>query len=1418
MQNNNLQNLKSFSPIVYKKGRQSYLFAKQNNRLYRIVFSFSKPSMLVLTPEKIEPMTPEDVLLILSNYMGDNPAVEEKISYLSTLYKTFKENYIKNNSLNPQELYTKTCEIILNHPDFLTSYKEENTPSSSLQQKSLSHEEKTTPLPSAEKKTIQVYDFITPKQKIKKSKEEILPAFKKVQTQNNKTPSNEDKNGMITRTYEGKTFQISLTEPYSFYIVNEDKKTILSIEDFYIFFKHYQNEPQVTDKDAFLLEKLYFETTTSHKKTKYKPSKKYPSKYAIHVSYSHPKEEKKHPNLIDSQKVETQSIPVSTPIQAKTSVIEPTLEATPIQVKTKVIEPALEATPIQAKTRVIEPTLEATPIQAKTRVIEPALEPITGKLLMQKIISSIKKTPQKATPLQLFLGEDSTSTNFDIQIKIQHLKHAIKCNALSLKNQQSYQFDLGPEISTDGFLHFFSKGVHYILSLDEDKPCLIKKYLSSNIQLPIPLGMCKEILRKISYTNPSLLSEIEKAIEPIYTKIIAQQQSRYRSKNYPSFSQIEELRILESRFEKKELPQIILPVAINKNTIIAKYNHTYLKLCIKNNTPSFEAFENDVTRPMKLAEFTQLISDIQKTNTYRLVFNNKLTWVKKAFQKQMPSHQEDEKQSELKNENIPQFNLFPSFEQVTFGKSKNSEIQPVILSDRSIYARLSNIDYRIYFSPKYQFIAYEESLKRQLYQEELALILNKLEQTYTDAFLNHIGLKRHLSSLNKAPAPTQESNPKIEKEENLDTEQQNLEFELKSFLAPKKTVEDNLSIFLEIDAQPSDFKTYLKILELKDKLSHKNKGNSSTLSSMKTLLFYANNDHIYQKEDELIYNICLVRGKEYFKRYSLGQKGASLLSLKRTLQILTDATKENPTLQNKIKKIVPSIYKRYLEEKPTYSPTHTLPSISQVIEKQKLLNELNGEKESDILPVLTFNNQIFAKLLGVYYKIHLDDNTPYALAFENGQVRDMLVHEIQKIRSLYQKHHANLFYKNKIIIQSFDQLIQQENEKEQQTKNQTSLRKKEEKTVIPPLEKNDVTQENQMTPSRRNTPRLIVKKKLTTKHKKPIPVKKELLDTVEQNEQYQLEPFYKMLQTDNTSSPNLLDQIQAPLCFKLHLPDKYREHQTVAKFYHPNKQLPNFNYFFQTLLLLQHIKFQNKKIQYADILNFNFNPIVCSNNVLYFKKGFILSAISLDKEYPYFKIRDLREKTSQRLSWEDTVNIIQYWLGRDERSERLLKRLKPLYHQNNDKMPPKALPSFQEVFAYHYYKAVLAYLKNPREGMDTKIPATVLHGKQILFRQGDVFYKIEAGKIIKFEKNVFGQLYLINPHEFNSFLKSATDEHTITPQISSTLRQIYKDEIEPLFYGKIHQNIPIEKRNILISNKNKYVIQKIKSENARENT
>ena len=47
MQNNNLQNLKSFSPIIYKKGRQSYLFAKQNNRLYRIVFSFSKPYFLL---------------------------------------------------------------------------------------------------------------------------------------------------------------------------------------------------------------------------------------------------------------------------------------------------------------------------------------------------------------------------------------------------------------------------------------------------------------------------------------------------------------------------------------------------------------------------------------------------------------------------------------------------------------------------------------------------------------------------------------------------------------------------------------------------------------------------------------------------------------------------------------------------------------------------------------------------------------------------------------------------------------------------------------------------------------------------------------------------------------------------------------------------------------------------------------------------------------------------------------------------------------------------------------------------------------------------------------------------------------------------------------------------------------------------
>ncbi len=113
------EKIPAFDPLIYKKGRKTYLVGKINNRFYRIFFSFAKPSLLFVSKDKVEAMTAFDVQKILTSFDAyENAELTEKISQLAILYKTFKENYIKNTDINPALLYEKILQTALTHPDF----------------------------------------------------------------------------------------------------------------------------------------------------------------------------------------------------------------------------------------------------------------------------------------------------------------------------------------------------------------------------------------------------------------------------------------------------------------------------------------------------------------------------------------------------------------------------------------------------------------------------------------------------------------------------------------------------------------------------------------------------------------------------------------------------------------------------------------------------------------------------------------------------------------------------------------------------------------------------------------------------------------------------------------------------------------------------------------------------------------------------------------------------------------------------------------------------------------------------------------------------------------------------------------------------------------------------------------------------
>ncbi len=141
-----IEELQSFDPVLYTEGRSTYIFAKQNNKLFRIKYSLSKPSFFVLSPNRIELMSMDDIFSILENYKGkDNDDLEEKFAYLIDLHKKFAKAIEIRDSKQAPFLYGKTCDLVVKSPEFSRIHKVHRSQAAAAQKKEASPA--LTPLP-----------------------------------------------------------------------------------------------------------------------------------------------------------------------------------------------------------------------------------------------------------------------------------------------------------------------------------------------------------------------------------------------------------------------------------------------------------------------------------------------------------------------------------------------------------------------------------------------------------------------------------------------------------------------------------------------------------------------------------------------------------------------------------------------------------------------------------------------------------------------------------------------------------------------------------------------------------------------------------------------------------------------------------------------------------------------------------------------------------------------------------------------------------------------------------------------------------------------------------------------------------------------------------------------------------------------
>ena len=353
--------------------------------------------------------------------------------------------------------------------------------------------------------------------------------------------------------------------------------------------------------------------------------------------------------------------------------------------------------------------------------------------------------------------------------------------------------------------------------------------------------------------------------------------------------------------------------------------------------------------------------------------------------------------------------------------------------------------------------------------------------------------------------------------------------------------------------------------------------------------------------------------------------------------------------------------------------------------------------------------------------------------------------------------------------------------------------------------RNNSIQEN----SNHNQPvhKVNAKSKDTPKKKVSLlPVKEQ--DTKDQTIE-ELKSIYQIFKSDRPKA-SLLKGLELPKPFSPKPCKTVPEIPYHTGFFREPLAQPNFDYLWSSLLTLQDIKLQKRIISKDKRGLFEIPPVLCSDNVLYYKKGAHFCAISFNDDNPCFLIKDLQKKVTQKLQWSDVEKIVSKWLNFSPSAKTLLEKLAPVYEncQDNRLQRAKVLPSFQDVYTFYSLKFWQSSIQNKHQYGPFSIPPTVCNGNQIFSKAGDCFYRVEASKIIKFDKLIQNKSYLMTSMDVYSFLTNALDKGVVNANQSSSFKKQYKETHAPIFKDGHNQRISSTERDEYIEAKSNYALMK----------
>ncbi|MBQ8557494.1 MAG: hypothetical protein IJ440_01715 [Alphaproteobacteria bacterium] len=943
-----IENLEAFDPIVYKKGKRTFLFAKQNNRLFRIIFSTSHPAFFVLTPTKIEPMTEQDIFSIMNNYCSMNEDIEDKLSYFPQFFREFNKNKPAIDNNQAPFIYEKACQIIYESPNFQSVVKKEiradkNALKTNKESQTQPDSKKTKPIlrhspmlestqlpasPQGQEKTqaprpasfTQHNNFTH-----NRSSQEMMDQLKKwrevgtldligPKKKKNKSTDQQEKENIDTPPQTTQQPQVSTSIEETQTIISETIKPISA--DVVLI----ETEPIILSEDAKTDEISY----TKEKSNEYRKWQSQETTDLISNPVRRPR--KKSSNYVpfiqfkkaDGLEVTEENTQQEINMRSNNITSVTKSETKSDENKQKdLIQPAVIHTPLVSTNQTTDSQETKQPIEDNRSVLPSISEFMslykdeqTDQLPQQNYLSAI------TSDVLDFYNAKGQLPEFYTFSEINRYKNALKNGIKNIKDVNSKLFiDHSVNIFSNQLLSFQKNNYQIIISLN---PRQSTSFIRDNITGKLRTLSFAEIKEVILPLIQSESSEIQEQVLAILQRVHTSTLPTKVSKStYPSVKQVLERHYYINLFKKYPITDI-LPVICAGNILLARYDDVYYKVSTKQPF-RFETYKNGKRAPMTVNEFKIFLKDLRRQYNYAQLAEVNAEALKNKFfaSNQQISAEHTDETALPKQTDISQYSLAQkiiSFEEI----NPTIRIKQQPKSTRGPYIKVTN-----------------------LLETPDSTVPMTTELETADFFFGP------------------------------------------NFILPSFKAEDELN-------------------QLKTEYAQKYPENAGSVKIRNPIIDRRN--RLYYKENNTTYIFSLDEDHPFFIKKTENRTEQTLKWVE-VQQILTKVIPVSHLCQKYIQFFEKLYYSKIKHKRKREAKQ--LPSVQQVIETAKY-QSLLAEKTvlQNINPIICANQIIMAKYGNAFYKITLDGAPSYGV-YQDGKIRQMTLNEVRFIsRYLIERYNA----------------------------------------------------------------------------------------------------------------------------------------------------------------------------------------------------------------------------------------------------------------------------------------------------------------------------------------------------------------------------------------------------------------------------